>query len=322
MVRGNIALKPKLTNVDQACLSLTETKRDELPTPIGTFFRMVPLALLNHIASKTTDNMNMKAAIGAVSEQQASKYYKTVTKDDILNLFAIYLSLQLRTDRETIKKEFHDPPLGFGEFPISLRRYYAIMASLSCEWDVFCFHVRSAWTTHITPQQTASLDETLYEYFANGDESDAPCRYYPNKPHKNGLLVFHLAFKTRCGPYLVDLEPDVHVQPMNPRTALLRIVRRWKWRRSHPLHVVHDAGFSREDMIPMIEDFQCAATCAYNKSCKPWLYQLLSLACPDNSWVAVMDKHGTLWSLSKLDSDIRFMATNAFKGMNQFTFFD
>ena len=166
---------------------------------------MVPPEILDHLASQTTYNMNMKVAIGGVCDQYGRKYYQKVTKDDILNLFAIYLSLQLRTDHVQIKSEFKSPPLGYAEFPLSQPRYHAIMASLVCEWDVFCCLVRNAWTTHILPQQTASLVETLYEYFANGEESDAPVRYYPNKPHKNGLLVFHLAYKTRCGPYLVDL---------------------------------------------------------------------------------------------------------------------
>ena len=74
--------------------------------------------------------------------------------------------------------------------------------------------------------QTVACDEMLYEYFGKGEEDDCPLRYYPNKLHSNGLILFHLAAITAKRPYLIDLEIDTSNLGINSRTAVLRFAQR------------------------------------------------------------------------------------------------
>ena len=157
--------------------------------------------------------------------------------------------------------------------------------------------------------QTVACDETLYEYFSKEEEDDCRLRYYPNKPHSNDLIVFHLAATTAKGPYLIDLEIDTSNLGINPLTAVLRFAQHI----SHPLHIVHDAGFTREDMIPIASDIEVALSCSYNKTCKEWLLELLNRTCLQHSWFAVVGKQGVIWSLIKKGSEAKLLAISGFE---------
>lgn len=155
--------------------------------------------------------------------------------------------------------------------------------------------MREIWGKCIEPGENLTVDETLYAYQASDKEkTEAPVRYIPRKPCKNGLKVFYLACKTvRKLPYLLDLELDHDLyNHLNPRTALFRFMNRWN--RSYQPHIIVDAGFSGEDIVPIATDFNCHLTASINVAHKRWLYDLLCKICRTNHFVAVQDSQGNL----------------------------
>jgi hypothetical protein len=122
-------------------------------------------------------------------------------------------------------------------------------------------------------------------------------------------------------PYVVDLEPDlVKCKPLASRTAFLRIASRWPWKAITP-HFVVDSAFYSSHVVEWVIRSQYFITASVNKMHCKWLHDILSSHCDENSWVAVMDRKGCLWSLFRSE-DIgedeakgkkgHFLVTNAF----------
>ena len=193
---------------------------------------------------------------------------------------------------------------------MSKDRFTAIQSSLSCDWKRLFELLRVSWSSAIDPGGSFAIDEAMFS-FQSKDEH-CPKRYIPRKPHPNGLLAYVAALKTSCGaPYVFDIEGDVDVDKMNPRSALLAMMERFPWPHLTP-HVAIDAGFSGEESMKILLDKGVFFTSAVNTNHKRWLHDLLSRNCPTNSWLAARDSHGVVWSIKNTGEKCMFLASNAF----------
>ena len=293
--------------------NLTEFPRK--PSIIDVFMLRTPTKIWQHLAIHKTQEVHSKVLRGDVSGQYASRYYKDVTIEEIITAFAMYLCFQLQNDKRTATEEFNSSPLGFDKFPMAVHLFHAIASSLSCEWMyLLAWMLRDSWTLLVQPPTVSVCDETLYQYFSNqGYQEDSSIRYYPNKPHRNGLVVFHLATKSSVGPYLIDLKPDVLNPGINPCTALVRFAQRWECP-NIPLNIIHKAGFSSDDIFGIMSGLGVSVLTSYNKACKEWLFDLLDRNCNKNQRNAVVDSAGTVWSITKTGNETKLLATTAFEG--------
>ncbi|PRP82695.1 hypothetical protein PROFUN_10059 [Planoprotostelium fungivorum] len=107
--------------------------------------------------------------------------------------------------------------------PFGYDRFAALRGSLRPSVDqinALSAILRTAYQASIKiGTDPSALDQTLYPYVVSKDAKrkyeeemrDAPSAYMPRKPHKNGLLVYHLAvmlnIKDKWFPYIYDLHP-------------------------------------------------------------------------------------------------------------------
>ena len=162
--------------------------------PIDILDRVVPQTVWSHLVQYS--NIQMKKHLASSS---TTRYYQPTSERELQQFFGCYLSLQLINDTPSVERAFKQHPYNGYSYPMDYHRYHAIMSSLSCSWFSFPAAVREAWGSLIVPRAVAACDETLYSFSPKTQDS-SPDRFYPNKPHPHGLLVFHLGIKTPYGP--------------------------------------------------------------------------------------------------------------------------
>lgn len=280
---------------------------------LDTFFAVNRQEIFDHVAAKTSEEMDRKIRDREATGRNAKRYFtKAVSSREILVVLGLQFIFRGRSNIPSIEEQFKILPEGFTKWPIVEKRYKSIISSLNCNFDVLPELLRTSWKEAINPSNHFSVDESLYSYHSTQDES-SPQRYIPRKPHPNGLLCYMAAFKTKFGPYLFDLEPDyVQWDKLDARVALERILQRWKWEKAP--HVVADAGFSGESAQIVIADLQAFFTTSFNIAHNRKIFDLLKFYCPAGSWLAAKDNKGTIWSLYRdVNKDAEhFLATNAF----------
>ena len=100
----------------------------------------------------------------------------------------------------SLQEQFLNSPEGLEKWPMSLKRYNAIVSNLSVDFEEFCNLIRTSWKKVIKKPKQYCIDETIYGYHSRKDAT-SPQRYCPRKPHPNGLMSYHGVRKTTKGPY-------------------------------------------------------------------------------------------------------------------------
>lgn len=313
VVSTPLALRNTVSNVILAAPRAGAFPRDPVGKLKAVFLGVNKKAIFQHVAEMTTIEMDRKVREGDVTGQNAERYYKTpVTSDEILIILGLQFVFYCRKGNRTIDEQFNDIPPDRAKFPITKKRYSAIMGCLCADFVILPELLRTSWQDAITPGTDFAVDETIYAYA--GKDPGSPKRFIPRKPHKNGLLSFGAGFFTDHGPYLFDVVPDyIFNQPLNGRAALRAIVERWPW--TTDFHVVVDAGFSGDQEHQLLGDLSCKFTASINQAHKKWLVDLLKKYCDYEKHIAVIDAHGLVWSFGKdrLDNAEHFVVSNAFK---------
>jgi len=276
------------------------------------FQKVNSAAAWNHIAQKTSEKLQEKVRAGG-SKQNARKYYsKAVTAKEIQVVLGLEIIFRGRRNITSYKEQFQTLPPDLNEWPIAEKRFKAILGSLAADFTILSAHLRQSWKSAINPGSECSVDEAIFDFFSQADQS-SPQRFIPRKPHPNGLLCFYGGFKTQHGPFMFDLEPDYEINSLNSRTALQRMMARWEWQQTP--HVFVDAGFSGEETLDTLADLKIPFTASVNIMHRRGLYDVLHSFCGLKKWIAVTDKNGFVWSLLRGDSDTKeqFLVTSGFQ---------
>lgn len=306
-------LKEKAASYLPAKPAVSFQMGNTLADPAMIFLKMVPKEAWDHIAEETERKMSLKSAFGEVSPKTAKKYHQEVTGSDILCVFVLRHLFRGRSDHRNLIMQFKDLPQALPYWPMQRERFTTITSALSCDFQVLGQILRDAWAKAIDPSQEFSVDEAMFAF--QSKDLASPQRYIPRKPHPNGLLGYLACFKTLEGdPYVFDILADTVLNgKMNPRDAMQAFLNRFPWKYLTP-HVTIDAGFSEEGLFRVILDEGWYFTSSVNIQHKKWLFSLLDSLCPLNSWLAVRDPSGIIWSIQKggKDDRVNFLATNAF----------
>ena len=285
--------------------------------PVGRY-RAVFLAvnrmnIFTHIAAQTTKEMDRKVRQNEVTGQNAERYYRpVVTPEEILIVLGLQFIFFQRRGLHSIDDQFNQLPESGAKFPISKKRYTAIMGCLTADFEQLATLLRDSWQNAVNPGTEFAVDETMYAF--TGRAPDCPKRYIPRKPHRNGLLTYAAAFKTAHGPFVFDVRPDwVFNRALNGRAALRDIVKSWTWAAN--FHVIVDAGFSGEQEHHLLADLGCKFTASINQGHKKWLVDLLKQYCEREEHIAVADAFGLVWSFARdtLEDAEHFVVSNAFR---------
>ena len=311
-VAGNdLVLHPEVSQPTMATPNLTAFPRSPSGKFKAVFLGVNDLKIFAYVAEVTSAAMDRKKQEGEVKGQNAQRFYtKAVTAEEILAILGLQILFRGRGNISSIEDQFKELPPRLTRWPISLKRYKAIVSSMDADMDVLSDLLRDSWKNAINPGTEFAIDESLFSYHSRSDPS-SPQRFIPRKPHPNGLLSYMAGFKTEHGPYIFDLEPDHQPQALNARAAMQRIVQRWSWRAIIP-HVVVDAGFSGEMPLAIVGDFGAKITAGLNTAHFKFLHDQLMLHCPPKSWIALKDKAGVIWSLFRSGESEHFLASTGF----------
>jgi len=285
--------------------------------PVGqlkeVFFAVNKMSIFESVAAETSKAMEAKVRSQEVSGQYAARYFKTpVTPKEILIILGLQFVFFERRGLRSLEEQFDTPHPDHPKFPMTKKRYSAIMGCLNVDFGQFSEILRESWKDAIEPGTEFVVDETMYSFA--GHQLDCPKRYIPRKPHPNGLLMYTAAFKTAQGPFVFDVEVDhIFNNPLNGRAVLRDMVERWPW--PNQFHVVFDAGFSGDQEHDLLEDLSCFFTGSVNQAHKKWLVDLLKRHCAAQEHIAVVDAHGRVWSFAKdtIANAEHFVVSNAFK---------
>jgi hypothetical protein len=273
-----------------------------------------------------------------------SRFYSEVTTADIVHLLGMLFFFSTNRSASThsisalelLLKTKRDKPA-----PLNTKRFQALMHCLipsNDELNNVCWLLRSTYQKAWSGQGAVAVDETLYSYQPDSKTKEAaaaagdriPLVYIPRKPHKNGLLVYHMACKSEKTeqPYLLDIEPRLSEPSVSPREAFLAILKRWECY-TRPIHVVADAAFGATDAFQKIPaqltgEAQAAVppkillTFSMSTKEKPGMWRLLEHNLPQGRWRACSgfgDALISVWSGKVQDKQtFHHLATNAFVG--------
>ena len=308
-----LQLRDPISNIIVATPNRAAFPRNPVNLCRDVFLGVNALTIFQHIADKTTEEMQRKVRTNEVNGPNAQRYFKQlVTADEVLVILGLQFIFFQRRGAHSIEEQFARVPENRQKFPMSKKRYSAIIGCLTADFEKLGDLLRTSWKNAINPGTEFAVDETMYAFF--GRELDCPKRYIPRKPHKNGLLTYPAAFNTAHGPYLFDVAVDwIFNRPLNGRAAFRDIVKRWNW--ESPFHVIVDAGFSGEQEHLLLGDLACNFTASINQGHKKWLVELLKRYCAREEHIAVVDADGMVWSFAKdtLDDAEHFVVSNAFK---------
>ena len=281
---------------------------------MAIFFALHSTELWQHIADSTNNEIERKVSQQEVKEGYAKKYLSNaVTEKEIILVFALRQFFRTRFGNRSIEKQFNDlPPSPLKKWPITEKRYTAVMSSLRCEWEKFCEILRKGWCNAVNPSEEMTIDETIFSYYSQQDKT-SPQVHIPRKPHPNGLLSNSASFMLQNGkPYLFDVQPEVkRGAKCNPRDALTSMLERRHWDYVKP-KITIDAGFSGEEQLIVMKNMGYQFVAAVNIQHKRWLHNLLEYHCPLNSTLVVQDQHGLVWSFKKTQEKNLFVVTNMF----------
>jgi hypothetical protein len=79
-----------------------------------------------------------------------------------------------------------------------------------------------------------------------------PIMYFPNKPHKEGLLIYqwmrrHLSTMEKKYPYIIDMFPYLEPPVVSPQNTVRRMMERWPYN-DRP-HIVADRAFGSLELL-------------------------------------------------------------------------
>jgi len=310
VVGNQLVLSQNVSNPITATPNVSNFPRFPAERFKAVFLGVNNLEIFSYIAEVTSATMDRRRQEGEVQGQNAERFYtKAVTAQEILVIMGLQIIFRGRGNISSIEEQFKVLPPRLSSWPISLKRYKAIVSSIDANLDVLATLLRNSWKDAIKPGTEFAIDETLYSYHSRSDPT-SPQRYIPRKPHPNGLLSYMAGFKTDHGPYIFDLEPDHNLQALNARAAMQRIVQRWSW--DLKPHVVVDAGFSGEIPMTIVGDLGARITAGLNTAHFRFLDEQLMLHCPPKSWLALKDKAGVIWSLFRSGDSEHFLASTGF----------
>ena len=220
VVKTPLELRSSISDITVATPRAGAFPRHPVGKHTEVFLAVNNTVIFEHVAAQTTLAMDQKVRSNEVQGQNAKRYYsKPVTANEILIILGLQFVFFRRRGLQTLEEQFELLPDGHQQWPITKKRYSAIMGCLTVDFDVFASLLRNSWQDAIEPGTEFCVDETLYAF--NSSAHSSPKRYIPRKPHKNGLLVYSAAFKTAQGPYLFDTAPDhVFNQPLNGARGL------------------------------------------------------------------------------------------------------
>lgn len=312
-INSDLTLHPEAKSVRVASRNVSYLSKN-ISDPLEIFLKLVPFEVWDHIASETSKRMRDVALSGEVTKETGRKYFKRhLTPQELFKAF--FMREFLNFQRGTLREAFQEQKDGGEPFPIEQGRYGAIMTSLTCDFDTLRTLLASHWSACINPGDEFAVDESLFAFYSKDPLS--PQRYFPRKPHKNGLVIYTAAFKMRNGvTYVFDFVPDVIAgNPVKSRHALQVMIDRFPWDWTN-IHITIDAGFSGEQCFGILRDKQVFYTASVNQKHKLWLYDLLTTYCPTNGWIGAFDCNGCLWSVKhsveNKKKGFMFLTSNAF----------
>lgn len=311
-IEGDLELVETLQQEQLASPRIGSFPRNHVGNILKVFFAVNNHRVFDHVATKTSEAMDFKVRTKVVTGQNAKRYFeKQVTRKEVLSVLGLQFLFRGRRNVKTIEEQFLQIPDNLKEWPMTEKRYKAIISCFDCDFDTLSQLLRESWKNAIQAGTNFSVDEALFSYHSTTDAT-SPQRFIPRKPHKNGLLCYMAAFKTKKGPYIFDLEPDYQIDKLNPRTALERITQRWVW--PNQPHIIADAGFSGDTAQMVVGDLKAFLTNSVNIAHNRHLFELLKMTCPLGRWLAVKDKNGTIWSIFRDENTEgeHFLATTAF----------
>jgi len=313
VVTGELGPNPDIIGPATLSPDVRILSREKQHRPVEIFKTVVGSEVFDHIATKTTQEIDRKVREKQISESTAKKYCQLpVRREEIVHLLAIRQLFRARGGHRTLEDHFTDKPDYLPSWPLSLKRMQVLTSNLCCDWTEFQQILRKRFQGAINPGKDFCVDETLFEFYSKVDKS-FPHAYFPNKPRKNGLLMYSATFKGKDSvPYTFDVVMSTDREHMaTARESLNYFVTAWPWREVKP-HVTTDAGFSGQDEMQILNNKKICFTTAVNLSHKRALFELLERYCPRGSWVAAVDPTGIVFSTKMLDQKPVYLATTGF----------
>ena len=163
VVSDEVTMLPGATQTKIATANVGVITRSMSESDI--FFKLLPRGLWMHLSEESNKLMMDKSKQWLQREYARRGYSKPISPEELVYVLAMKQEFRTQSGRRSLIDQFR-----VATYPISRRRYIAILSSLTCDWNVFQSLLRAIWSSAIEPSEYISVDEAMFSFHSRNPQ--------------------------------------------------------------------------------------------------------------------------------------------------------